>query len=159
MDTVKPDWLSHKYFLFCEAYIKTNNASESARQAGYSTKTAGIQGHNLLKHPKIQRYLEERTRPFREQEEEEERQAVASANEVLEYLTSVMRGEIQSVNGFGEKVDASLKDRTTAAQELAKRIVDTEQVENPVKIVIDIPRPEPKKEETAEEEVVNESES
>lgn len=145
-DTIKPNYLSHKYFMFCEAYIKTNNASEAARQAGYSVKTAGVTGCNLLKHPKIKRYLEERTRPYREQQEAEERQAVADSNEILEYLTATMRGELKSVNGFGAQVDASLRERTTAAIELAKRIVDNEQIDNPVKIIVDIPRPAQKEE-------------
>ncbi len=58
-----------------------------------------------------------------------------------------MRGELYDHNRKGDSIPISISDRTNAAQELAKRIVDTEQIENPVKIVIDIPRPEPKKEE------------
>lgn len=145
-EQVKPDYLSHKYFIFAETYIKTHNASESARVAGYSAKTAGITGHNLLKHPKIARYIEERTRKQRLKEEQEERQAVASTDEILEYLTRVMRGEESSVNVRGEECGASLKERTTAAQELAKRLLDTAIPDNPVQIVIDIPRPANKKE-------------
>ena len=133
---IKPDYLSHKYFMFCEVYIKTNNASEAARQAGYSVKTAGITGHNLLKHPKIKRYLEERTRPYREQQEAEERQAVADSNEILEYFTTVMRGEVPE----GERKPSYVA-RNQAAIELAKRVVDTETADNPVQIVVDIPRP------------------
>lgn len=39
--------------LFLEEYLKTWNASESARRAGYSLKTCGSIGHELLKNPEI----------------------------------------------------------------------------------------------------------
>ena len=51
-----------------------------------------------------------------------EKQTMASAQEVMEYFTAVMRGELKDQFGL----DASLSDRTKAAQELAKRTVDIE---------------------------------
>lgn len=51
-----------------------------------------------------------------------EKQTMATAQEVMEYFTAVMRGELQDQFGL----DASLADRTKAAQELAKRTVDIE---------------------------------
>lgn len=135
----KPSYLSEKYFIFCEAYIRTNNAAESARQAGYSKKTAGIQGCTLLKHPKIKRYLQERAQDIRDSHTE----TIASTDEVLEYLTSVMRGEITDYNRRGAEIPISIADRTVAAQELAKRLFDMQgnDMSNPVQIVIDIPQP------------------
>lgn len=47
---------------------------------------------------------------------------VATAQEVMGYFTSVMRGEVKDQFGL----EASLADRTRAAQELAKRTVDIE---------------------------------
>ena len=51
-----------------------------------------------------------------------EKQTMATATEVMEYFTAVMRGEI--ADQFG--LEASIADRTKAAQELAKRTVDIE---------------------------------
>lgn len=54
--------------------------------------------------------------------EEARQETLASATEVMEYFTSVMRGEIKDQFGL----DASLAERTKAAQELAKRTIDIE---------------------------------
>ena len=51
-----------------------------------------------------------------------EKETTATAQEVMEFFTSVMRGEV--ADQFG--LDASIADRTRAAQELAKRTVDIE---------------------------------
>ncbi|MFC1733566.1 terminase small subunit [candidate division KSB1 bacterium] len=52
--------LSQKQQLFCEYYLVDSNATLAAKRAGYSEKTAGSQGSNLLKNPNIQAYLKER---------------------------------------------------------------------------------------------------
>lgn len=43
--------------LFVVEYLKDHNATQSAIRAGYSPKTAGIQGHKLLKVDKIQKTI------------------------------------------------------------------------------------------------------
>lgn len=43
--------LSAKQRTFVEAYLRTKNASEAARQAGY--KHPGVEGHRLLRNAKI----------------------------------------------------------------------------------------------------------
>jgi phage terminase small subunit len=44
--------------LFAQAYIANGgNASEAAKAAGYSPKTAGVQGHRLLKDVQVQRLI------------------------------------------------------------------------------------------------------
>ena len=48
--------------------------------------------------------------------------SIASAQEVMEYFTRVMKGEEKDQFGL----DAPLSERTRAAQELAKRTVDIE---------------------------------
>lgn len=57
--------LNERQTLFVLEYIKDFNASRAARDAGYSEKTAGSQGFDLLKKPEIQqaiaKALEERT--------------------------------------------------------------------------------------------------
>ena len=83
----------------------------------------------MLKSIKGQNYIADRMAELDEEK-------VATANEVLEYLTSVMRGEVQDQFDL----EPSLSDRTKAASELARRLVDTKPAIIPVKIVDDIPR-------------------
>ena len=127
---LKPDYLNQKQFEFFENHLATNNITQSAIDAGYSEKTAGQQGCRMLKSIKGQNYIAERMAELDEEK-------VATANEVLEYLTSVMRGEVQDQFDL----EPSLSDRTKAASELARRLVDTKPAVIPVKIVDDIPRP------------------
>ena len=100
--------LTEKQKRFIDYYIETANATESARRAGYSEKTAkNIGAENLTKlHFFIQKKLEEK-----------ENQRIASQDEVLQYLTKVMRGEEKDQFGL----DASLQDRTKCAELLGKR--------------------------------------
>ena len=126
---LKPDYLNQKQFEFFVNYLATNNITQSAIDAGYSEKTAGQQGCRMLKSIKGQNYIAERMAELDEEK-------VATANEVLEYLTSVMRGEVQDQFDL----EPSLSDRTKAASELARRLVDTKPAVIPVKIVDDIPR-------------------
>ena len=49
--------LPQKERVFCENYIIKFNASEAGRTAGYSKRTVGNIAHELLKKPRIQRYL------------------------------------------------------------------------------------------------------
>lgn len=47
---------------FCEEYVIDWNASRAAREAGYSEKTSGEQGYQLLQKPLIQAHIEEITK-------------------------------------------------------------------------------------------------
>lgn len=127
---IKPDYLNQKQFEFYENYLATNNITQSAIDAGYSAKTASQQGSRMLSSVKGQTYIAERMAEL-------DADKVATADEVLEYLTSVMRGEVQDQFDL----EPSLADRTKAATELARRLVDTKPAVIPVKIVNDIPRP------------------
>jgi len=114
--------LTPKQQAFCDYYIETGNASESARKAGYSSKTAFRIGQENLQKPAIKQYIEERMA-----EKDEER--VASQDEILHFLTNVMRGETteQIPVGQGEGYfelqdkDTYVKDRVKAAELLGKR--------------------------------------
>lgn len=100
--------LTEKQKRFIDYYIETANATESARKAGYSEKTAkNIGAENLTK---LNFFIQEKL-------EEKESQRIASQDEVLEYLTKVMRGEEKDQFGL----DASLQDRTKCAELLGKR--------------------------------------
>lgn len=100
--------LTEKQKRFIDYYIETANATESAKRAGYSEKTAkNIGAENLTK---LNFFIQKKL-----QEKEEDR--IASQDEVLEYLTKVMRGELKDQFGL----DASLQDRTKCAELLGKR--------------------------------------
>lgn len=102
--------MTEKQKRFCDYYLESSNATESAIKAGYSKKTARQTGSENLSKPYIKAYLDQRLR-----EMDEER--IAKPEEVLKYLTSVMRGEIKDQFDL----DAPLQERTRAAEALAKR--------------------------------------
>ena len=53
--------MTRKEALFAEHYLCTFNATEAARKAGYSEYTARQQGHENLKKPYIQDYINQKT--------------------------------------------------------------------------------------------------
>ncbi len=114
--------LTERQKAFCDYYIETLNATEAARRAGYSEKTAKEIGCENLTKPNIQAYIQERM-------EQMDKKRIASAEEVLEYLTKVMRGEekekLLEYNEEGEEtivsVPPSIRERTKAAELLGKR--------------------------------------
>lgn len=95
---------------FCEYYIQSGNATDAARKAGYSEKTARAIGNENLTKPDIQAYIQERIG-------DQDKKRVADANEVLEFYSAVMRGEVKDQFGL----DASLTDRLKAGDSLMKR--------------------------------------
>lgn len=123
--------LTPRQATFVQEYLKTNNITQSAITAGYSPKTAGIQGSKLLCTTKIRNYLDAIN-------ERLESARIADIQEVMEYLTSVMRGEVKDQFDM----DTSVQDRTRAAGELAKRLdvrMRSLHIEGAVQIVNDIP--------------------
>jgi len=102
--------LTPKQKAFADYYIECGNASKAARKAGYSAKTAGAIGEENLKKPEISAYIQERMA-------QQDAARVASADEVLRFYSSVMRG--QEKDAFG--LDPSLADRLKAADSLMKR--------------------------------------
>lgn len=103
--------LNKRQLDFIQEYMKTNNITQSAIKAGYSPKTAAVQGCNLLKNVKVRNYID----AINERLESEK---IADIQEVMEYLTSVMRGEAKDQFDM----DVSIQDRTRAAGELARRL-------------------------------------
>lgn len=100
---------------FAEAYIRLNNQTQAAIEAGYSPASARTAGYRLLQKDDVQEYIRERLREIDEQE-------IAKTNEVLRFLSSVMRGEVQDQFGL----DAQLADRIKAGTELLKRYTAVE---------------------------------
>ena len=111
--------LTLKQKAFADYYIETGNATEAAVRAGYSKKTAKAIGSEYLTKPAINEYIQERLKAI-------EDSRIADGDEVLRYLTSVMRGEEKDAFGL----DAGISDRTRAAELLGKRYrLFTERVE------------------------------
>ena len=118
--------LSIKQKRFIDEYIITGNASEAARRAGYSPKIANRIGAENLSKPVIQQAIADRLKEL-------DSKKTASVKEVLEFLTSTLRGEILDENivveGVGDGVSeartmetrVSSKDRLKAAELLLKR--------------------------------------
>lgn len=102
--------LTPKQKAFADYYIETGNATEAAKKAGYSKKTAAVIGTENLTKPNIKQYIDIRMKEI-------ESKRIASGEEVLQYLTKVMRGEERDQFDL----DASLQDRTKAAELLGKR--------------------------------------
>lgn len=103
--------LTPKQKAFADYYIETGNATESAKRAGY--KHPNVQGAQNLEKLSISAYIAERTKPTEEKR-------IATGDEVMEFFTAVMRGEVKDAFGL----DSSLQERLNAAKELAKRTVD-----------------------------------
>ena len=109
--------MTEKQKRFCDFYIK-----EAAIRAGYSEKTAKQIGQENLTKPDLRAYIDERLAELKNER-------TADAQEVLEYLTAVMRGEYKEATliGVGEgaqavvDIDVGAKDRLKAAELLGKR--------------------------------------
>lgn len=118
--------LTAKQKRFADEYIITLNATEAALKAGYSPTSASYIGHENLQKTHIKDYVQERL-------DEINNDLIADAQEVMQYLTSVMRGESQAnvvvVEGKGDGISQAKeftkspdeKERTKAAELLGKR--------------------------------------
>lgn len=129
---------------FCDEYLIDLNATQAAIRAGYSEKSArAIAAENLTK-PDIQAYISERMA-------EKNAELIADQDEVLKYLTKVLRGQTQSeivvVEGTGEGCSEARtmqkapdeKERLKAAELLGKRYgLYTEKVEADVETELTI---------------------
>lgn len=99
---------------FADYFIECGNATEAARKAGYKdAKTSGCKNTALYA---VKQYIDARMKPTEEKR-------VADADEVLRYLSAVMRGEVKDQFGL----EASLQERTNAAKELLKRYAVADQ--------------------------------
>lgn len=129
---------------FCEYYVACGNATEAAKKAGYSERTARSIGQRLLTNVDIQKYIQELLDKLEEKR-------MASAEEVLKFLTASMRGEVEEevvvVEGEGDgcssarkmKKQISAKERIKAAELLGKRHLlfsDKVKVEGSIPVMI-----------------------
>ena len=119
--------LTPKQKAFADYYIECGNSTEAARKAGYKEESCSTIGCQNLTKRNISAYIAERM-----QAQNEAR--VASADEVLAFFSSVMRGEVKDQFGL----DAALSDRLNAGKELMKRYAAVESAgdRNAAKITI-----------------------
>lgn len=111
---------------FCDEYLIDCNATQAAIRAGYSKKTARQIGQENLSKPDIKNYIDEHL-------EKMSSSKIADADEIMRYLTSVLRGEtraeivvVESVGDFMTeartmKKAPDEKERLKAAELLGKR--------------------------------------
>ena len=107
--------LNERQKAFADYYIELGNATQAAIKAGYSEDSARSIGSENLTKPDISAYIESRLAEIRAKR-------VADANEVIEFYTAVMRGEVKDQFGL----DASLSDRLKAGNALMKRYAVTD---------------------------------
>jgi len=118
--------MTRKQRRFADEYIIDLNATQAAIRAGYSSSCAKQTGQRMLTYDDVQAYI-------REQLDKLSKEKIADAQEVMEHLTAVMRGEtteeVVVVEGCGEGVSEAKimnkgvgeRDKLKAAELLGKR--------------------------------------
>ena len=142
--------LTPKQKRFCEEYLIDMNATQAAIRAGYSEETAYSIGQRLLKNVEVETYIDDIL-------EKISSERIATAQEVMEHLTSEMRGQIKEecviVENTGDYISegkiiektVTPKDRIKAAELLGRRyklFTDNLNVSEtkPPPIIYDIPK-------------------
>ena len=144
------DTLNDRQKRFCDEYLVDSDATKAALRAGYSPKTARnackwLNEGNPQKpsgkfNPEMRAYIDDRLAQLHSEK-------TADAQEVLEYLTSVMRGKHKEQTlvlcGDGmqeiEDIDVSARDRLKAAELIGKRygmFKDNVELGGPIPVVI-----------------------
>ena len=115
---------------WADYFIQSGNKADAARKAGYSERSAAFIGNENYNKPYIREYIDEEIAKL-------DSKRIASRDEVLQFFTSTMRGEI--TDQFG--LDPSLSDRLDAGKQLAKRygidkiaIVGGDKDDNPISV-------------------------
>lgn len=107
--------LTKKQLDFCIAYVELGNLRQAAKKAGYSDKTASAQASRLLNHVGVKKKIHDL-------QHDATKLKIATGQEVMDFFTRVMNGEVKDQFGL----EASLSDRLKAANELAKRTTDVD---------------------------------
>ncbi|PTE98921.1 terminase small subunit [Staphylococcus epidermidis] len=129
--------LNLKQQAFVDEYIKTGTAYQSAIRAGYSEKYAKSSSHKLLENVGIKAEIDKRMEKLK-------KDSIADQDEILQYLNSVLRGEVTDQELIPIQVGRGQMDveelekrsdtnaRTKAAELLGKRYMmwtDKQQIE------------------------------
>src|SRR5690625_4468634 len=126
---------------FADYYIETANATQSAIKAGYSKKYANTNASKLLQNTTISNYIQRRMENHR-------KKRIADQEEILQYLTRVIRGEAIGKEKLGvgrgaeQIVDRNLttQDRIRAAEHIGQQYgmwKDRHEVEHKLPTIID----------------------
>lgn len=135
--------LTAKQKMFADEYLIDLNATRAYMAVYKSCKTensAAVNASKLLRNAKVKAYIDKQLEKINSDK-------IADAKEVMQYLTSVMRGEQQEAVlkgiGMGEQViadiDVSAKERLKAAELLGKRyglFTDKVEVDGVARVVI-----------------------
>ncbi|MCI9354451.1 MAG: terminase small subunit [Firmicutes bacterium] len=115
--------LSKNEIVFCRLKVEGKTDLQAAKEAGYVEEY----GKNLLKKEYIQNEI-------KRLQEEKKKEEIANDTDILQFLTSVMKGD-----AYKEKNDGVMKDRMRAAELLGKRQNVFEQTDskNDVVIIVD----------------------
>lgn len=114
--------LNERQRRFADEYIRLGEITQAAVNAGYSIKSARTSGQANMQNPAIKSYIEARLELLK-------KEAIAEQDEVLQFLTGVLRGKETgtALVGIGggaqsvEKLEPTLMERTKAAELLGKR--------------------------------------
>ena len=128
--------LTSKQRKFCDLYIETGNATQSYIDAGYKATTREVAHANskqLLQNHSVKKFMQEYTDKLNKDK-------IAQHDEILSFLTQVVRGEITEETPVTMKETfevfnkhPSVKDRIKAAEQIGKRYAmwtEKSQVEN-----------------------------
>lgn len=94
--------LTERQKKFCDYYVQSGNATDSAKRAGYSKKYANTNASKLLQNTVVREYIDYRNKQL-------EGERVADMKEVKEMWTSILRDE-----------EVETKDRLKASEYIAK---------------------------------------
>ncbi|SDB96615.1 terminase small subunit [Shouchella lonarensis] len=133
--------LTEKQRRFADEYIKLGEITTAAVKAGYKPKSAYSAGSENMQKPHIKAYIDERLDKLKKQE-------IAEQDEILQYLTAVMRGESSGTALVGtgrgkqsvDQVPPTVTERTAAAVSLGKRYgmwKDKKQIEMTLPVFVD----------------------
>jgi phage terminase small subunit len=136
--------LSAKRKRFCDEYLIDCNATQAAIRAGYKAKYANTNAQKILQNTTVRNYIDARMKELEDAK-------IADAKEIMEYLTSVIRGqseaEIVVVEGEGDGCSSARritkapdeKEKLKAAELLGKRygiFTDKINLEGATRVVI-----------------------
>lgn len=140
--------MTEKQKIFCDEYLKDLNATRAYKVAYPNIKkdeVARANGSRLLTNANVKNYIDEQLQEFHNER-------TADAQEVMEYLTSVLRGESKSeivvIEGCGDGMSSAKrmekspdeKERLKAAELLGKRFgifTDKINIDGAIPVVIE----------------------
>lgn len=125
MTSQKAGVLNQKEKIFCHLIVEGKTPIQAAKEAGYAK---GAYSKQLMQKEKIQNYIQ-----ILYHQQQGSALEVAQNDEILQFLTSIMRGD-----EYEQRKDSVIKDRMRAAELLGKRLklFDAKEEEQDTKIII-----------------------